>query len=72
MLFVFPMAVLTLGGPTPPAQPPFPTPDPVFPTAWFGGNGNGYEYQNPKQLDSMQGYRAIFVSWPEMMTASNW
>eukprot|EP00040_Diaphanoeca_grandis_P014648 m.74461 g.74461 ORF g.74461 m.74461 type:complete len:403 (-) comp24661_c1_seq1:335-1543(-) len=58
--------------PTPPAQPPFATPAPKFPTAWFGGNPTGFEYQDPQQLDSMRGYRAIFVSWPEMMVTSNW
>jgi len=72
------LAVLCAGAraraqdPTPPAQPPFPAPNPVFPTAWFGGNGNAFEYQDAKQIDSMRGYRAVFVSWPEMMTKSNW
>ena len=26
----------------------------VFPTAWFGGNGNPFEFEDPKQLDSMR------------------
>jgi len=58
--------------PTPPGQPPFPSPNPVFPTAWFGGDATAFEYKNPVQLKSMAGYRAVFMSWPEMMTASNW
>jgi hypothetical protein len=57
---------------SPPAQPPFASPGDVFPTAWFGGDGKAFEYQDPKQLDSMRGYRAVFMSWPEMMVKSNW
>eukprot|EP01047_Picozoa_sp_COSAG01_P051223 COSAG01_NODE_5258_length_4379_cov_23.575467_3_plen_412_part_00 len=55
-----------------PAQPPFPSPGDVFPTAWFGGDGNAFEFEDPKQLDSMRGYRAVFMSWPEMMVKSKW
>lgn len=58
--------------PKPPAEPPFASPAPIFPTAWFGGNPTGFEYEDPKQLESMKGYRAVFVSWPEMMVKSNW
>merc|ERR1712127_501952 len=58
--------------PTPPSQPPFKSPAPVFPTAWFGGNPTEFEYQDARQLDSMRGYRAIYVSWAEMMVAANW
>ena len=57
---------------TPPAQPPFASPGATFPTAWFGANPQGLDYQDPKQLDSMRGYRAVFVSWPEMMMEANW
>ena len=58
--------------PAAPARPPFASPAPVFPTAWFGGNPKGFEYRDPIQLKSMGGYRAVYVSWPEMMVASNW
>ena len=58
--------------PTPPAQPPFKSPAPAFPTAWFGGDPNGFEYQDPRQLKKMAGNRAVFMSWPEMMPASDW
>ena len=42
--------------PTPPCQPPFPSPNPVSPTAWFGGDATAFEYKNPVQLKSMAGY----------------
>ena len=71
ILAALPMVALAQD-PKPPAQPPFASPTPDFPTAWFGGNGNAFEYQDPKQLESMRGYRAVFMSWPEMMVASNW
>lgn len=58
--------------PKPPATPPFPDPVPVFPTAWFGGNPKAFDYQNPAQVESMKGYRAIYMSWPEMMLTTNW
>lgn len=59
-------------GPKPPAEPPFPSPKPVFPTAWFGADPKAFEYQNPAKLKAMSGYRAIFMSWAEMMLGSNW
>jgi hypothetical protein len=58
--------------PKPPAQPPFASPSPDFPTAWFGANPKAFDYQDPQQLKSMQGYRAVFMSWPEMMVAADW
>jgi hypothetical protein len=58
--------------PQAPAQPPFPSPGDAFPTAWFGGDGSAFEFEDPKQLNSMRGYRAVFMSWPEMMVKSNW
>lgn len=65
------VAQMTLN-PTPPSQPPFPSPFPVFPTAWFGANPHAFEYKDPRMLAKMSGYRAIFMSWAEMLTASNW
>jgi hypothetical protein len=56
----------------PPAQPPFASPSPTFPTAWFGADPTAFEYQNPKTLQQMSGYRAIFMSWAEMMVAAEW
>jgi hypothetical protein len=38
----------------PPAVPPFASPKPVFPTAWFGANPNAFEYQNPQTLKEMR------------------
>lgn len=58
--------------PKPPAQPPFASASPIFPTAWFGADPKAFEYQNPQKLKQMGGYRAIFMSWPEMMLAANW
>eukprot|EP00038_Savillea_parva_P010380 m.189915 g.189915 ORF g.189915 m.189915 type:complete len:412 (-) comp17888_c0_seq1:248-1483(-) len=58
--------------PHPPGQPPFPTPLPVFPTAWFGADPTAFEYQDPAKLKQMSGYRAIFMSWAEMMIGANW
>lgn len=65
-------AAVSAQAPKPPAQPPFPSPKPVFPTAWFGANPKGFEYQDNRTLQQMSGYRAIFMSWAEMMLASNW
>jgi hypothetical protein len=58
--------------PKPPAQPPFGSPAPKFATAWFGANPEAFDYQDPQQLETMRGYRAVFMSWPEMMEAADW